>query len=94
MEAAVATTAAVEWKITVEGKDAFGELCRHEIAIGKSWDGLSDGEIGLSVEDGKKIMAALHYRSPLFATRWFRCCATPVPVPKPGRRSPLKPVIG
>jgi len=55
----VANTAAVEWKITVEGKDAFGELCCHEIAIGKSWDGLLDGEIGLSVEDGKKIMAAL-----------------------------------
>lgn len=47
----MATTAAVEWKITVEGKEAFGELCRHEIAIGKSWDGLLDGEIGLSVED-------------------------------------------
>jgi hypothetical protein len=49
----------VEWKITVEGKHAFGELCRHEIAMGKSWDRLLDVEIGLSVEDGKKIMAAL-----------------------------------
>src|SRR5271165_3255600 len=51
--------AAVEWKITIEGTDAFGEVRCHEILIGKSWDGLADGEVGLSVEDGKKIMAAL-----------------------------------
>ena len=58
-EAAVATTAAVEWKITIEGTDVFGEVRRHEIRVDKSWDRLLDGEIGLSVEDGKKIMAAL-----------------------------------
>ena len=55
----MASTAAVEWKITVEGTDAFGEVSRQEIRIDKSWDRLFDGEIGLSVEDGKKIMAAL-----------------------------------
>jgi len=55
----VATTAAVEWKIAIEGTDAFGEVRRHEIRIDKSWDRLFDGEIGLSVDDGKKIMAAL-----------------------------------
>jgi hypothetical protein len=49
-EAAVGTTAAVEWKITVEGTDAFGEIRRHEILVDKSWDRLLDGEIGLSVE--------------------------------------------
>jgi hypothetical protein len=38
-EAAVATMAAVEWKITIEGTDAFGEVRRHEILIDKSWDG-------------------------------------------------------
>ena len=53
------TTAAVEWRITVEGTDAFGEVRRREVRIDKSWDRLFDGEIGLSVEDGKKIMAAL-----------------------------------
>jgi hypothetical protein len=58
-EAAVASTAAVEWKITIEGTDIFGELRHHKILIDKSWDRLVDGEIGLSVEDGKKIMAAL-----------------------------------
>jgi hypothetical protein len=58
-EAAVATTAAVEWKITIEGLDAFGELRCGEIRVDKSWDRLFDGEIGLSVDDGKKIMAAL-----------------------------------
>jgi hypothetical protein len=58
-EAAVAPTAAVEWKIAIEGMDAFGEVRRHEIRVDKSWDRLFDGEIGLSVEDGKKILAAL-----------------------------------
>ena len=58
-EAAVATTAAVKWKIAIEGTDAFGEVRRHEIRVDKSWDRLFDGEIGLSVEDGKKIMTAL-----------------------------------
>ncbi len=55
----MASTAAVEWKITVEGTDTFGEVRRQEILIDKSWDRLFDGELGLSVEDGKKIMAAL-----------------------------------
>jgi hypothetical protein len=50
----VTTTAAVEWKITIKGTDAFGEVRRPEIRIDKSWDRLSDGEIGLSVDVGKK----------------------------------------
>jgi hypothetical protein len=58
-EAAVATTAAVEWKIAIEGTDAFGEVRRHEIRVEKSWDRLFDGEVGLSVDDGKKVMAVL-----------------------------------
>ena len=55
----MATTAAVEWKIAIEGTDVFGEVRRHEIRVEKSWDRLFDGEIGLSVDDGKKVMAAL-----------------------------------
>ena len=55
----MATTAAVEWRITVEGTDAFGEVRRYEIRVDKGWNRLLDGEIELSVEDGKKIMAAL-----------------------------------
>lgn len=50
---------AVEWRTTIEGKNEFGEACRREVRIAKSWDRLFDGEIGLSVDDGKKIMAAL-----------------------------------
>ena len=53
------TGAAVEWKIAIEGTNAFGEVRRQEFRLDKSWDRLFDGEIGLSVEDGKKIMAAL-----------------------------------
>ena len=42
----------------------FGDsVRRHEIRVDKSWDRLFDGEIGLSVDDGKeKIMAALQTR--------------------------------
>jgi hypothetical protein len=36
IEAAVGTTAAVESKITVEGKGAFGEIRWHEILVDKS----------------------------------------------------------
>ncbi|MFB9984600.1 hypothetical protein ACFSQQ_39985 [Mesorhizobium kowhaii] len=50
---------AVEWTITIEGKSEFGDVCRREVRVDKSWERLFDGEIGLSIEDGKKIMTAL-----------------------------------
>lgn len=50
---------AVEWTITIEGKNEFGNVCREQVRIGKSWERLSDGEIGFSIEEGKKVMAAL-----------------------------------
>ena len=50
---------AVEWTITIEGRNEFGDTCRKEVRVDKSWDGLFDGDIGLSINDGKKVMAAL-----------------------------------
>jgi len=50
---------AVEWTITIEGRDEFGDVHRKEIRIVKSRERLFDGEVGLSIEDGKKIIAAL-----------------------------------
>lgn len=50
---------AVEWTITIEGKNEFGDVCRREMSITKSWESLFDGDIGLSIDAGKKIMAAL-----------------------------------
>lgn len=50
---------AMEWTITIEGKNEFGDVYRKELRIEKSWGRLSDGDIGLSIDDGKKIMAAL-----------------------------------
>lgn len=50
---------AVEWTITIEGRNEFGDTCRKEVRIDKSWEGLFDGDIGLSIDDGEKIMAAL-----------------------------------
>jgi len=50
---------AVEWTITIEGRNEFGDVCRKELRIDKSWERLFDGDIGLSIEDGKKIVAGL-----------------------------------
>lgn len=50
---------AVEWTITIEGRNEFGDTCRKEVRIDKTWESLFDGDIGLSIDDGKKIMAAL-----------------------------------
>ena len=51
---------AVEWTITIEGRNEFGDICRKEVRIDKSWERLFDGDIGLSIDEGKKILAALH----------------------------------
>ncbi|TIL75558.1 MAG: hypothetical protein E5Y65_16415 [Mesorhizobium sp.] len=50
---------AVEWTITIEGRNEFGDTCHKEVRIAKTWERLFDGDIGLSIDDGKKIMAAL-----------------------------------
>jgi len=38
---------AVEWTITIEGKNEFDDACRREVRIDKSWERLFDGEVGL-----------------------------------------------
>jgi len=40
-------TVAVEWTITIEGKNEFDDACRREVRIDKSWERLFDGEVGL-----------------------------------------------
>jgi hypothetical protein len=50
---------AMEWTITIEGRNESGEVCRKQIQIDKSWERLRDGEIGLSIDDGKAIMKAV-----------------------------------
>ena len=50
---------AMEWTITIEGRNEFGEVCRRQIQIDKNWERLRDGEIGLSIDDGKTIMKTL-----------------------------------
>ncbi|CAN7759389.1 hypothetical protein LJR257_006794 [Ensifer adhaerens] len=50
-------TVAVEWTITIQGKNEFGDVCSREVRVDKSWERLFDGEVGLSIEAGKKIMA-------------------------------------
>ncbi|MDR7031338.1 hypothetical protein J2X35_000019 [Mesorhizobium sp. BE184] len=50
---------AMEWTISIEGKNEFGDICRREVRVDKSEERLRDGNLGLSIGDGKKIMAAL-----------------------------------
>ncbi|MDY6949425.1 MAG: hypothetical protein SXG53_27370 [Pseudomonadota bacterium] len=50
---------AVEWTITIDGKNEFGDICRKAARIDKSWERLFDGCIGPSIEDGKTIVTAL-----------------------------------
>jgi hypothetical protein len=45
---------AVEWTITIEGKNEFGDVCRKAVRIDKSWERLFDGDLGLSIEDGRR----------------------------------------
>jgi hypothetical protein len=42
---------AVEWTITIEGKNEFGVVCRREMRITKSWESLFDGDIGQEDHD-------------------------------------------
>ncbi|MER8563555.1 hypothetical protein [Mesorhizobium sp. M0633] len=50
---------AVEWTITIESRNEFGDVRRNEVRIDKSDERLRDGDLDLSIDDGKKIMAAL-----------------------------------
>jgi hypothetical protein len=49
----------VRWKITIEGMREFGGRDTAEMVIENEFNRLSKGEIGLSITDGKSIMACL-----------------------------------
>ena len=49
----------MEWTVTIEGPDEFGEIQRAQVQIEKRFERLASGEIGLSIDDGKRIMSAL-----------------------------------
>jgi hypothetical protein len=51
--------AAMEWTVTIEGPDEFGEIQRAQMQIEKGFERLASGEIGLSIDDGKRIMSTL-----------------------------------
>lgn len=46
----------MHWRITVEAVDPTGEEDRQEFLFEKDLNGLTDGRIGCSIEDGKEIM--------------------------------------
>jgi hypothetical protein len=49
----------MRWKITIEGMDEFGAGHRSELEIVKDLGQLCEGEVGLSIDDGKVIMTHL-----------------------------------
>lgn len=49
----------MRWKITIEGLDEFSGRDTAEMVIEKPFSRLSEGEIGLSISDGKSIMTLL-----------------------------------
>jgi hypothetical protein len=51
--------AAMEWTVTIEGPEEFGEIQRAQLQIDKGFERIASGEIGLSIDDGKRIMSAL-----------------------------------
>lgn len=46
----------MHWRITLEAVDPIGDQYRKEFMIEKDLDGLADGKLGCSIEDGKAIM--------------------------------------
>jgi hypothetical protein len=44
----------MEWTMTIEGCDEYGEVQRAQLRIEKGFDKLTSGEIGLSIDDGKR----------------------------------------
>jgi hypothetical protein len=49
----------MRWKITIESLDEFSGRDTAEMVIEKDVGRLSKGEIGLTIADGKSIMACL-----------------------------------
>ena len=49
----------MEWTMTIEGRDEYGEVQRAQLRIEKQFGKLTSGEIGLSIDDGKRIMSRL-----------------------------------
>src|ERR1700677_2864156 len=50
---------AMRWRVTIEGMDEFGGRDTAEMVIEKEFSRLAKGEIGLTLSDGKTIMAGL-----------------------------------
>ena len=86
----------MHWRIMVEAVDPTGEEYRQEFLFEKSLDGLTDGRIGCSVQDGKVIMAeiqkAVVQRELDLWVRYRRvcqCCGGQLPIKDYQRRNIL-----
>jgi hypothetical protein len=48
--------AAMEWTVTIEGRDEYGDVQRAQLQIEKGFGRVTTGDIGLSINDGKQSM--------------------------------------
>jgi len=62
-EVTVTTPAAVEWKITIEGTDAFGEVRRHEIRVDRVGIGYSMARSGYRSMTARRLWRPFKPRS-------------------------------
>jgi len=83
----------MRWKITIEGMDEFGGFDSAEMVIEKDFSRLSKGEIGLSISDGKAIIAHLQQlvvkqqcEASLLTSRYCTDCRTFRRIKDYGRR--------
>ena len=49
----------MRWKTSIEGSDEIPRGQRCEFEIEKNFEDLADGSVGLSIDDGKTILASL-----------------------------------
>ncbi len=88
----------MRWKITIEGiNDVGGGDCA-EIVVEKEFNNLSNGEIGLTISDGKAIMACLQQlkqqcEAYVLSRRYCSDCETFRPI-KDYRRPKIRTVFG
>lgn len=59
----------MHWRITLEAIDPIGDGYRKEFMIEKDLDGLADGKLGCSIEDGKAIMKEVQRALPTCSHR-------------------------
>ena len=76
----------MHWRITLEAVDPIGDEYRKEFMLEKDLDGLADGKLGCSIEDGKAIIELLPIFWTVLSDKYEPVSARTVPLPLTPRR--------